>query len=96
MQALASKMSNEYASQSILERNVTKMQFQLSLAVYTDIVVDRIGDAMAMGAIVIVMDEVNNYLSYSDPALSKCPRVPRALLHALACLPDQRSPHTRP
>lgn len=49
-------MQNEYANQSILERNVTKMQFQL--AVYTDIVVDRIGDDVAMGARVILVDEV--------------------------------------
>lgn len=49
-------MQNEYANQSILERNVTKMQFQL--AVYTDIVVDRIGDDVAMGAKVILVDEV--------------------------------------
>lgn len=56
LRALASRMQNEYAQQSILERNVTKMQFQL--AVYTDIVVDRIGDDMAMGAKVILVDEV--------------------------------------
>lgn len=56
VQALASRISNEYANQSILERNVTKMQFQL--AVYTDIVVDRIGDDVAMGAKVILVDEV--------------------------------------
>ena len=59
MQALASRMQSDYASQSILERNVTKMQFQL--AVYTDIVVDRIGDDIAMGANVILMDEVPTY-----------------------------------
>lgn len=56
VQALASRMQNEYANQSILERNVTKMQFQL--AVYTDIVVDRIGDDVAMGAKVMLVDEV--------------------------------------
>ena len=50
-----------------------KMQFQL--AVYTDIVVDRLGNSIAMGAKVILMDEVNKYLSCSDPALPKCPRV---------------------
>ena len=57
MQELASKMINEFADQSISERNVTRMQFQL--AVYADIVVDRIGDDIAMGTKVMLLDEVN-------------------------------------
>lgn len=89
MQALASRMQNEYATQTILERNVTKMQFQL--AVYTDIVVDRIGDDMAMGAKVILVDEVNLQLSYlagTDICMLKHSREPlHPDLHALAYLP---------
>ena len=57
MQELAGKMINEFASQSIPERNVTRMQFQL--VVYADIVVDRIGDDIAMGTKVMLLDEVN-------------------------------------
>ena len=57
MQELASKMINEFAGQSIPERNVTRMHFQL--AVYADIVVDRIGDDIAMGAKVMLLDEVS-------------------------------------
>lgn len=59
MQELAGKMINEFATQSIPERNVTRMQFQL--AVYADIVVDRIGDDIAMGTKVMLLDEVNFY-----------------------------------
>ena len=49
-------MQQGFASRSISERNVTKIQFQL--AVYADIVVDWIADAVAMGAKVILIDEV--------------------------------------
>ncbi len=48
---------DEHASQSMLERHVTRMQFQL--AVYTDIFVDRVGDDIAMGARFMLLDEVS-------------------------------------
>jgi len=44
-------MVDEHASQSMLERHVTRMQFQL--AVYTD------GDDIAMGARFMLLDEVS-------------------------------------
>ncbi len=56
MQELASRMMSEFAGQSIPERNVTRLQFQL--AVYADVVVDRIGDDVAMGAKVMLLEEV--------------------------------------
>ena len=64
MQALATRMQSEYAGQTILQRNVTSMQFQL--AVYVDIVVDRSGDDVAMGAKVILLDEVRLLCCYHD------------------------------
>ena len=51
------RMLNEYASQSIQERNVTSLQFEL--AVYADIVVDRVADGVPMGANVMLLDEVS-------------------------------------
>ena len=59
MQEMASRMMSEFANQSIQERNVTRLQFQL--AVYADVVVDRIGDGVTMGAKVILLEEVNLY-----------------------------------
>ncbi|KAL0036989.1 hypothetical protein WJX77_008105 [Trebouxia sp. C0004] len=56
LRELASRMISEFAGQSIPGRNVTRMQFQL--AVYADIVVEWIGDDVAMGAKVMLLDEV--------------------------------------
>ena len=56
MQELAKTMTNNASTSSIEDRNVCFMQLQL--AVYTDIVLNRFGDDVAMCAKVMLMDEV--------------------------------------
>ncbi len=64
------------------------MQFQL--AVYADIVVDRIADDVAMGAKVMLLDEVS--LNFCKPAEPQSP--PSLAPWPLSrCLPG---PHTTP
>ena len=56
MQELAEFMMSNASTASIEDRNVFSMQLQL--AVYTDIVLNRLGDDVAMCAKVMLMDQV--------------------------------------